>query len=69
MLIWNQIQAMYNRSASQIGAANLLVNGQRMTATIRSLPGALAPGDLRQIAIRERRLVTFTLHGLGREDV
>jgi hypothetical protein len=37
-----------------------------MTATIRSFPGAMAPGDLLQIAIRERRLVTFTLHGLER---
>src|SRR5689334_21030263 len=35
MLIWNQIQAMYSRSTSQIGATRRLVNGQRMAAISR----------------------------------
>ena len=30
------------------------------------MAGVLSPGDLLRIAIRERRLVSFTLHGLPR---
>ncbi len=35
-------------------------------ATLRSLPGVLSAGDLLGVAIRERRLISFVLHGLPR---
>jgi hypothetical protein len=37
-----------------------------MTAEVRSLSGVLSPGALLRLAIRERRLVSFKLHGFSR---
>jgi hypothetical protein len=37
-----------------------------MMATVRSFPNAAATHDVLRVAIRERRLVTFKLHGLSR---